>query len=117
MREYLDSLPTAHKPTTWLMGVLATKDAAGLLAALLRRGDRLCTVPIDSHSAYAPDELVEIAKRTQPMLEGAQTLGSMDELPDYLARLPASEGAIVLCGSLYLLGEVKTKFLRSLEGE
>ena len=92
-------LPTA---TTWLMGMLSTKDHADVLAALLRPGDRLHLVPVPDHASMPPAALREIAQTVCPDLAACMT---------YETLAAGLEGAIadpdtlkVLCGSLYLVG-------------
>jgi dihydrofolate synthase/folylpolyglutamate synthase len=103
LRDYVESLQT---PVTWVMGMLATKDTEGILAALLRGGDRLILLPIPGHQfmpleelsqqaiAYCPEISPELAQDVDEALNEARLDGD---------RLP------VLCGSLYLIG----RFLQS----
>jgi dihydrofolate synthase/folylpolyglutamate synthase len=96
-------LPTPGPgPTTWLLGMLATKDHADVLRELLRPGDRLHLVPVPDHATMAPAALEDIALTVCPDLAGCQTYETLDE---------GLRGAIadptqlrVLCGSLYLIG-------------
>lgn len=92
-------LPTA---TTWLMGMLSTKDHADVFQALLRPGDRLHLVPVPGHATMPPAALQEIAQAVCPELAACTT---------YETLAAGLEGAIadpdtlkVLCGSLYLVG-------------
>lgn len=92
-------LPAA---TTWLMGMLSTKDHADVLRALLRPGDRLHLVPVPGHATMSPTALQDIAQAVCPDLAACTT----DE-----TLAGGLEGAIadpdtlkVLCGSLYLVG-------------
>ena len=107
LRGYVESLQT---PVTWVMGMLATKDTQGILAALLRGGDRLILLPIPGHQcvplealsqqaiAVCPDISIECAEAVDEALTRACLDGD---------RLP------VLCGSLYLIG----RFLQGQQGE
>ncbi|KPQ39635.1 MAG: bifunctional dihydrofolate synthase / folylpolyglutamate synthase FolC [Phormidium sp. OSCR] len=107
LRDYVDGLQT---PVTWVMGMLATKDTEGILAALLRPGDRLMLLPIPGHQcvpvealsrqaiAVCPDISPEFAEAVEEGLTRASLDGD---------RLP------VLCGSLYLIG----RFLQGQQGE
>jgi dihydrofolate synthase / folylpolyglutamate synthase len=110
LRQYLDQyLDPQPQAIHWLMGMLSTKDHSDIFEALLRPGDRLTLVPVIEHSTADPKELAELALMVCPTLascstapslvEGLQQVGqrrSPESLPEYL---------LVLCGSLYLVGE------------
>ncbi|MEL6469125.1 MAG: folylpolyglutamate synthase/dihydrofolate synthase family protein [Cyanobacteria bacterium J06623_4] len=99
LREYLDRF-YPDGAITWLMGMLQTKDHAGVFAALLRPGDRLHLVSVPGHLSAAPEELSAIAQSVCPALA---TLETHDTL---LAALNAATqtSPTVFCGSLYLIG-------------
>jgi dihydrofolate synthase/folylpolyglutamate synthase len=99
LRKYVDTLP---QPITWVMGMLSTKDHQNVFKALLRTGDRLHLVPVGGHSSAKPSELGMLAQLICPGLENCET---HDTLPQALDQAIATEQTIVLCGSLYLLGE------------
>ena len=98
--QYVNSL---GKPVHWVMGMLSTKDHASIFQALLHSGDRLSLVPVPDHSSAEPTVLSGIAKGICPSLE---TLETFLDLPTALESAIATEeeSAIVLCGSLYLVG-------------
>ncbi|OAB58074.1 bifunctional folylpolyglutamate synthase/dihydrofolate synthase [Phormidium willei BDU 130791] len=103
LRDYVESLQT---PVTWVMGMLATKDTQGILAALLREGDRLILLPIPGHQFMPLEELSQQAIAVCPEIspELAQDVDeALNEAHLDGDRLP------VLCGSLYLIG----RFLQS----
>ncbi|MDB9527079.1 bifunctional folylpolyglutamate synthase/dihydrofolate synthase [Oscillatoria sp. CS-180] len=89
-------------PTTWLMGMLTTKDHADVFEALLKPGDRLHLVPVPDHSSMTPIALREIALRVCPELAACTTYENLDTALQVatLDRTPLK----VLCGSLYLVG-------------
>lgn len=93
-------LPLTPSPsTTWIMGMLSTKDHADVFQALLRPGDQLHLVPVPGHLSAEPAELRDIAISTCPDLASCQVHA------DLFAGLQAAEGELkVLCGSLYLIG-------------
>lgn len=91
---------------TWCMGMLTTKDAAGILQVLLRAGDRFCTLPISDRMSYPPLQLLEIARQTGVPLAQIQSLQTLEQLPDFLAGLSADSEPIAICGSLYMLGQL-----------
>ncbi len=98
LRAYIDrTFP--HQSITWLMGMLATKDHAGVFAALLRAGDRLHLVPVPGHLSAEPSDLSAIAKQTCPTLQITMHLNLKAGLTAAVQTDP-----IVLCGSLYLIG-------------
>lgn len=105
LRRYLDQ----HQPgpLTWYMGILTTKDVKGILAALLRPGDRFWALPILGHAGTDPQELAHLAQTLQPHLRLAQALPDLAALQAQLQQ-PAEPGEPpgVICGSLYLLGQV-----------
>ena len=88
--------------TTWLMGMLSTKDHADVFAALLRPGDRLHLVPVPGHATMSPADLQAIALQVCPNLAACTTY---ETLAAGLAGAIADPGIVkVLCGSLYLIG-------------
>lgn len=99
LRSYVDTLP---QPITWVMGMLSTKDHQNVFKALLRPGDRLHLVPVGGHSSAKPAELGMMAQLICPALQNCRT---HDNLPEALDQAIATAETIVLCGSLYLLGE------------
>ncbi len=107
LRHYVDQYLPA--PTTWFMGLLETKDREGILRALLRPGDHLYTLPIQDHVALDPKDLATLAQQIQPQLALTQPLESLQAWQRLLQSWPPhpdpTPGA-VLCGSLYLIGQV-----------
>ncbi|RMD67500.1 MAG: bifunctional folylpolyglutamate synthase/dihydrofolate synthase [Cyanobacteria bacterium J149] len=102
LRQYVDTL---HKPTTWVMGMLNTKDHEGIFKQLLRPEDQLHLVPVPDHSTAEPEELAILAKTIQPQLKQVQTYGDLFTALDSVTNnQETATTSIVLCGSLYLLG-------------
>ncbi|MGB3298183.1 MAG: folylpolyglutamate synthase/dihydrofolate synthase family protein, partial [Phormidesmis sp.] len=99
LRAYIDQA-FANQPITWLMGMLSTKDHAGVFAELLRAGDRLHLVPVPGHLSAQADELEAIAQHSCPALASTKVHN------DLAAGLAAATqtAPVVLCGSLYLIG-------------
>ena len=91
------------RPLTVIMGLLATKDAAAILAPFRALEARLIMTGFDAAAVHAPESLVALAAGLG--LE-AQAAGHVTEA----MRLATAEGSpsshIVICGSLYLAGEV-----------
>jgi dihydrofolate synthase/folylpolyglutamate synthase len=99
LRQYVDTLP---QPVTWIMGMLSTKDHAGIFRALLRGGERLYLVPVPAHSTASPEALANLAATICPNLEKVASFA------DVFRALEAAkierDRSLVLCGSLYLVG-------------
>ncbi|MGD1858525.1 MAG: bifunctional folylpolyglutamate synthase/dihydrofolate synthase [Leptolyngbyaceae cyanobacterium] len=94
-----DSIPPS---TTWLMGMLSTKDHADVLRALLKPGDRLHLVPVPGHATISPADLRTIAISVCPRLDHCTT---HETLAAGLQGAIAEDDCLrVLCGSLYLVG-------------
>jgi dihydrofolate synthase/folylpolyglutamate synthase len=94
------------KPVDLIVGLLATKDADGFLAALGRRVDRLRTVPVpdaDTGSGQPPEAVAAAARR-----HGIAAAAPAPSVPGALAGLTSAAGGrrVVVCGSLYLAGAV-----------
>jgi dihydrofolate synthase / folylpolyglutamate synthase len=104
LRQYADSLQT---PISWVMGMLSTKDHAGIFQALLRPGDRLYLVPVPDRSSANPAELVTLAKSIAPELGECYCFSGLEQA--LTVAISKSEFQPILCGSLYLIGQ----FLRT----
>ncbi|OAB61235.1 bifunctional folylpolyglutamate synthase/dihydrofolate synthase [Leptolyngbya valderiana BDU 20041] len=99
LRRYVETLNT---PVTWVMGILATKDAEGILKTLLRSRDRVRFVPVPGHSFTPPEDLQRYAIDLELDLTGAiddNVETALVAACEDASRLP------VLCGSLYLIGD------------
>ncbi|MEL6247385.1 MAG: folylpolyglutamate synthase/dihydrofolate synthase family protein [Cyanobacteria bacterium J06626_23] len=111
LRAFVDrhlSEQAEQRPTTWLMGMLTTKDHAAVFSALLRPDDTLHLVPVPGHlSANLPD-LSDLAQSVCPQL-GSVTIHP--DLDSGLRAIATQRNLRVLCGSLYLLGHFFEAFL------
>jgi dihydrofolate synthase/folylpolyglutamate synthase len=84
--------------------MLTTKDASGFLRPLARHATAARAVPFpEGHSAYTPQEAC--AKAADVGLDCAPANDIGAALEDLLATQPAPM-RILICGSLYLAGEV-----------
>ena len=90
----------APRPLALVVGMLANKDAGGFFAALDGTGAAVFTVPFDG-AAAEPEALAAVARGHGL---GATPCASVHEALDRALRFGA--GRIVICGSLYLAGEV-----------
>jgi dihydrofolate synthase/folylpolyglutamate synthase len=106
LREYVDELGS---PTHWVMGMLVTKDHEEIFKALLRDGDSLSLVPVADHKTADPHELAKLAQTICPNLRHCATYETVETA---LQAATASRDRVVLCGSLYLIGQ----FLKQLQG-
>ncbi|MDX2272355.1 MAG: folylpolyglutamate synthase/dihydrofolate synthase family protein [Cyanobacteriota bacterium] len=110
LRHFVDS----HLPGSalWLVGMLESKDYEGILQCLLRPGDHFYALPIAGHAALSTSELIPLACQIQPQLTTSQALADLAALETLLQQLaqqpvPASDKPTpILCGSLYLIGQV-----------
>ncbi len=90
----------APRPLALIVGMLANKDAGGFFEALGRSDAAVFTVPFDG-AAAEPEALAAVARGHGL---GATPCASVQEALTRALRLGA--GRVVICGSLYLAGEV-----------
>lgn len=90
----------APRPTALIVGMLANKDAGGFFEALRDSDASVFTVPFDG-AAAEPEALAAVARGHGL---GAQASGDVRQALEHALRLGA--GRVVICGSLYLAGEV-----------
>jgi len=96
----LERQARAPRPLALIVGMLANKDAGGFFEALKETGAAVFTVPFDG-AATEPEALAAVARGHGL---GATACASATEALDRALRLGA--GRVVICGSLYLAGEV-----------
>lgn len=106
LRDYVDNLTlssTTNSPqsTSWVMGMLSTKDHVGIFNALLRPNDQLYLVPVPDHSSAEPDELAKLAQKICPLSFCSTYLDLSSALE---AAFSVQDNLVILCGSLYLVG-------------
>ncbi len=105
LRKYIDRTYPDHA-ITWLMGMLETKDHQEVFQALLRPKDRLHLVPVPGHLSAQPEDLRAIAQTVCPQIAYSQTHINLETaLPVAVQTQP-----VVLCGSLYLIGQFYEKW-------
>lgn len=90
------------RPPVLITGLLANKDALGFFGPFASLRPRVFTVPIDADRPHAPEALAGFAREAGLSAEPCE---SVDEA---LERALASAGRprVLICGSLYLAGEV-----------
>ncbi len=99
LRCYVDAL---HKPVTWIIGMLTTKEHAPILRALLRSSDTVHFVPVPDELTAAPLDLVDVARSIYPEIAAHTHL----DWPTGLNQAQLGSNLVVLSGSLYLLGDL-----------
>ncbi|NKB43451.1 MAG: bifunctional folylpolyglutamate synthase/dihydrofolate synthase [Alphaproteobacteria bacterium] len=93
-------------PTVAICGMMAGKDIGGYLKPLAPFLSVLATVPIPGHDGYAtPDDLAQIGlgvglKQVVPCPDVEAAIAALQP------HLNGSNGRILICGSLYLAGEI-----------
>ena len=92
-------------PTAIVIGMLANKDAEGVIRHLLdRRGDtHVVAVPVSSHACHPPEALAAIARRHGAA--STATAGNVEEALDLIAAAGGGE-SVLIAGSLYIAGGV-----------
>ena len=102
LRQYVDTLA---QPVTWIMGMLSTKEHAGIFQALMRRNDSLYLVPVPDHSSAQPKELAQLATNLCPQLTEIKIYSDLFiALNQAILNHHNQERLLVICGSLYLIG-------------
>jgi dihydrofolate synthase/folylpolyglutamate synthase len=103
--DHLRAAVPAGKPLHLVMGLLANKDATGVLRAFAGRHATLHAVPVSDHEHHAPAELAAMAKHVgltaMPAASVADALGWIGRHADR-----AEPPFVLVLGSLYLAGEV-----------
>jgi dihydrofolate synthase / folylpolyglutamate synthase len=84
---------------TLVCGMLANKNADGFIARLAPMVDRFIALPIEGHDCYTQELLATAARRA-----GVKNVSMSAGIVDALTQ--AGEGTVLICGSLYLAGEV-----------
>ncbi len=101
LRQFVDeAFPNRRK--RWVIGILNTKDQAGILKALLEPEDLLFPVPVPSAATTSPQDLSQIAfsmVKVKPHPYASLNLGLAAAFEDQ------QNDVVILCGSLYLVGE------------
>ena len=86
---------------TLILGILADKDVAGVVAALLPIAARIICVPVRSPRALLPSELATLVSAQSPAIP----VTVAETLSGALAEARAGDGRILIAGSLFLAGE------------
>jgi len=94
---------TSRKTVYLVLGMLASKDAAGFLAPFRNLAARLVAVPIPEPAitSYAPAALVQAGEEIG--VAGA-CAASLEDALDAIEALDPNPKRVLICGSLYLAG-------------
>ncbi|NJL81756.1 MAG: bifunctional folylpolyglutamate synthase/dihydrofolate synthase [Richelia sp. SM2_1_7] len=106
LRNYVDTLVTqlnqSQVSVTWVMGMLSTKEHDEIFKTLLRANDELHLVPVPDHSSAVPSELAKLALDICPQLSSCNTYADLSSALSTVFK--TNNNLVVLCGSLYLIG-------------
>ncbi|MCQ2381092.1 MAG: bifunctional folylpolyglutamate synthase/dihydrofolate synthase [Acidaminococcaceae bacterium] len=92
-----------NKKRTFILGMMADKDVDGVIKTLIRSNDKVYTVKADSSTRAATAE--NLAQRI------GKNAVAMPSIKDaYQAALQDNDGVIIVCGSLYLVGNFKKHY-------
>ena len=93
------------RPLILLCGSLSTKDTAGFLAHFTGLAQELIALPIPGeHVARTPDDIAALARQAQIPASIAESAGAA--LQTLAQRIWPIAPRILICGSLYLAGEI-----------
>ena len=92
-----------QRPTHLICGMLNTKDIGGYLRPLAAHAASLTAVSIPGEKNTLPADVTEAAARAAGM-----TAAQADSVPDAVRRIATADpkARILICGSLYLAGQV-----------
>jgi dihydrofolate synthase/folylpolyglutamate synthase len=95
----------ADRPFHILFGLLANKDAAGVLRPFRDRRITLHAIPVAEHEHHAPASLAATAREAGLI---AMTASGVEDALGWIARhtAPGPPPIVLILGSLYLAGEV-----------
>lgn len=111
LRAGLKHVLEAGRPLTLVFSCLRDKPLTEMAQILFMLFDQVIVVPIHSARATGLDDLLAAAKATGTAAVGAESLGQALEL----AKDRAGGGVVVVSGSVYLVGEVRSVLLAGRE--
>ncbi|MBV8687313.1 MAG: bifunctional folylpolyglutamate synthase/dihydrofolate synthase [Alphaproteobacteria bacterium] len=103
--DFLSARLAAGRPFHLVFGLLAAKDAAGVLEPFAAQAPEIHTVAIPGHDHHPPEALLALA-RTRGL--GGRVAGDVESALAGIAADAAGEAppVVLILGSLYLAGEV-----------
>lgn len=91
-------------PIFMICGMLTTKDPSGFFDHFTNKIEQVLTVPIiDSEAGFAPEKLSQLCKKSGL---NSTSQKSVEEAILKINALHKGPARIIICGSLYLVGEV-----------
>ena len=100
---FLSGAVPSDRPLHIVCGLLANKDAAGVIDALASREATFHAVPVPGHASHNPGELAALAGQRG---FAARTASNVAEALDAVAATGELRPAVLIMGSLYLAGMV-----------
>ncbi len=100
----LADLKRQNKRIFIIMGVLKDKEYGAMLASLAPYAEGLFAVPVNSERTLAPEELAERAKM---YADEVTSCASSKEALDLVMKRMNIKDVLMICGSLYLAGEIR----------
>ncbi|MDT0576671.1 folylpolyglutamate synthase/dihydrofolate synthase family protein [Croceicoccus sp. F390] len=94
-------LATIKVPVHAIIGMLSSKDAVGFITTIASHLSSLTAVPISGHDHHVPQDLCTIAAEL-----ACEVQDDIHSAIDSIAARAAANDVILVCGSLYLAGEV-----------
>ena len=91
------------RPLTLIVGLLKRKDARGVFRAFKNLGARVIVTGVDAEASADPAELSQAAL---PEGLAAEVTARVTEAVDLALSAPGAAPHLLICGSLYLAGEV-----------
>lgn len=100
---FLSKAVPAERPLHIVCGLLANKDAAGVIDALAPREAAFYAVPVPGHASHDPGELAVLARQRG---FAARTASNVADALEAIAATGKPRPAVLIMGSLYLAGVV-----------
>ena len=94
------------RPVTFVLGISADKDQAGILTPLLPLAERVIFTAANSPRAADPETLRELARRLGPLPVERLAVAARPADALALAREVSPDALVCAAGSLFLLGEL-----------
>jgi dihydrofolate synthase/folylpolyglutamate synthase len=113
LRAGLRSIGGVKEPRTLIFSCLRDKPVTQMAQILFPMFQKVILAPIHAARAATMDDLLIAAKTTATTADVAESVGRALEL----AGEDASGGAVVVSGSVYLVGEVRTLLLGTVEAQ
>jgi dihydrofolate synthase/folylpolyglutamate synthase len=89
--------------------MLADKDYEYCIGSLAKRADTFIAVTPENPRALAAEKTAAVASRD---CGDAKAFSSLDEAINVAIVTACSDGAVISCGSLYLIGHIREIYMR-----